>query len=270
MSRNRPDLVPASMQRVRCFLNTKGRMQVKPWAGHEETLDAFHDALVSHRDDEKFWEGLGSLLETLAADMSQRLKGDVVDNEVLDPATHQALLVEIRSALAGQEKGRGSFRRLASALSMPACGLLAILGGVATVGCGSTATIEGDADASTDVAVERSDPDADPAVDPVLEPEPDACEHEGMTLEQILEECVDNETARTHYIECIDGLHASWRSGLRDLFECEDCWEVLSQLDCLTYGIVDYCSDPDAAGEYDLDTLLDNCSVLLYLGVRFD
>jgi len=268
MSRNRPDLVPASLQRVRCFLGTSGRMKVKPWAGHEETLDAFHDALVSHREDERFWHDLGSLLETLATDMSRRLRGDVVDNEVLDPATHQALLVEIRSALDGRERGRGGFRGLASALSVPAVGLLALLGGVATVGCGSSSALEGDAIA--DVTVERSDPDADPAVDPITEPVPDGCEHEGMTLEQILTECVENETARTHYLECIDGLHASWHSGLRDLFECEDCWEVLSQLDCLAYGMTDYCSDPDAAGTYDLDTLLDNCAVLLYLGVRFD
>lgn len=267
MSRNRPDLVPASLQRVRCFLNTKGRMKVRPWADTAETLDAFHDALISHRDDEAFWEGLGSLLERLASDMSLRLRTAPVDNEVLDPAAHQALLAEIRSALDGREKGRGGFRRLASALSVPAVGLLAILGGVATVGCGSTSSLEGDADAGEDVAVEAADPDADPIPEPI----PDAtCEHEGMTLEQILAECVDSETARTHYLECIDGLHSSWRTGLRDLFECEDCWEILSQLDCLAYGMVDYCSDPDAAGTYDLDTLLDNCSVLLYLGVRFE
>jgi hypothetical protein len=270
MSRNRPDLVPASLQRVRCFLNTKGRMKVKPWAGSEETLDAFHDAMVSHRDDEAFWDGLRSLLENLTSDMSKRLSGGAPDNEVLDPGTHQSLLDEIRSALGGREKGRGGFRRLASALSVPAVGLLAILGGVATVGCSSTQDIEGETDASGDVAVETSDPDADPAVDPIPEPVPDACEHEGMSLEQILAECVDDETARARYLECIDGLHASWYSGLRDLFECEDCWEVLSQLDCLTHGMYDYCSDPEAAGEYDLDTLLDNCGVLLYVGVRFD
>ncbi|MBW2262280.1 MAG: hypothetical protein JRG91_09940 [Deltaproteobacteria bacterium] len=265
MSRNRPDLVPASLQRVRCFLNTKGRMKVKPWAGPEETLDAFHDALVSHRDDDAFWTGMKSLLEALASDMSRRLSGDVVDNEVLDPETHQALLEEIRAALAQQKKGRGGFCRLASSLSVPAVGLLAILGGVATVGCGSTSSIEGDT--STDVATET----VDPAVDPIPEPLPEpGCEHEGMTLERILGECVENEEARTRYIECIDGLHSSWHTGLRDLFECEDCWEVLSQLDCLAYGMTDFCSNPEEAGEYDLDTLLDNCSVLLYLGVRFD
>ena len=269
MTRNRPDLVPASLQRVRCFINTQGRMRVKPWADTDETLDAFHDTLVSRRDDEAFWDGLRSLLESLTSDMRQRLTGDAVENEVLDPATHEALIAEIRTALATREKGRGGFRLLARSLSVPAVGLLAILGGVATVSCGSTSSLEGDADAG-DTAAETIDATPDPDPEPLPDPMPDACEHEGMTLEQILAECVENEAARTHYIECIDGLHASWRSGLRELFECEDCWEVLSQLDCLAYGMVDFCSDPDAAGEYDLETLLDNCSVLLYLGVRFD
>ena len=76
MSRNRPDLVPASLQRVRCFLGTSGRMKVKPWADTGETLDAFHDALLTRRDDEKFWQDLKSLLENLTADMSRRFPSD--------------------------------------------------------------------------------------------------------------------------------------------------------------------------------------------------
>ena len=67
MSRNRPDLVPASLQRVRCFLGNSGRMKVKPWADTGETLDAFHDALLTRRDDERFWQDLQSLLEACFA-----------------------------------------------------------------------------------------------------------------------------------------------------------------------------------------------------------
>ena len=70
-------------------------------------------------------------------------------------------------------------------------------------------------------------------------------------------------------LECIDALRASWRTGLTELFQNEECSEILHQLSCLT-ATQDFCSDPEAAAKYDLDTLMNNCAILVYLGVRFE
>jgi hypothetical protein len=278
MTARRSNLVPGSIQRVRCFLNVSGRMKVRPWATAGQTLDALHDALLARRADDAFWSGLGPLLDTLARDMRERLAAGnrVVDNEVLDPARRQELLDEIRSALEGRRPGRGAFGALASSLSAPALGLLILVGGVATAGCEAATSLEGDA--AADVGPDSADAAVDPAVDtyvdapvdtapdPVLDP---GCEHEGMTLEQIFDDCHFDADMRAFYVGCIDALHASWRTGLREYFECLPCSQVATDLACLS-GMVDYCTFPEEAGEFDLDRFLDNCATIIYLGVRFE
>lgn len=278
---SRPNLIPAPLLRVRCFINTNGRFKVKPWATAEETLDALHDSMLLQQQNDTFWTGLEDLLEKLSCDMKRRMasRGAAVDNEVLDPERHHALLSEIREALQEKGRGRGSFRRLASALSAPACGLLLALGGLVTLGCGSTEDIRGGADTSADVAPDTAadtldtvdpDPDPDPDADPDIAVDP-GCEHAGYTLEQLVEECVDNESDRAQIMDCIDDLNDSWRNGLREYFECLPCPTVHNDLlHCLLWGYPDVCSDPAAAGEFDLDDFLDHCAVLLYVGVRFD
>ncbi|MFH1434929.1 MAG: hypothetical protein ABIJ56_04340 [Pseudomonadota bacterium] len=273
MTAHKPTLVPASLQRVRCFMNARGRMNVKPWTSAAETLDAFHDMLVAGRRDDGFWKGMETLLETLSADMKKRLtaRGEIIDNEVLDTTRHHALLEEIRSCLDGRGGERGRFRRLASALSIPAMGLLFILGGAATTGCYDSSDLVGDGETDGDVAHEADaaqdpdiDPDPDPDPDPDLEPE---CVPGDRTLEEMIVECVEDEAQLTYYLECIDALNESWRIGLRDLFACKDCYEVHHYLyDCLWRA----CDDPAAAGEFDLEEFLDNCMMPVYLGVRFE
>ena len=287
MSRNRPNMIPASLQRVRCFMNARGKMNVKPWAGVSETLDAFHDLLVTSRRDDNFWQALESLIETMSADMKKRLadrRGEIIDNEILDPSTHHDLLAEIRSSLGGRRAGQGRFRRLAKALSVPAMGLLFILGGVATAGCEQSTSLHGDSgteDAAPDTSDDSAtDPEVDPGSDhpdipppdilpdPGIDPSTDTtCEPGSETLEQMIEACIPDEGSREYYMECIDALHESWRSGLEELFACSDCYEIRDYLDlCLGWR----CGSPEGQGEFDLQDFLDNCSVLLYLGVRFE
>ena len=266
MSTHNPNLIPASLQRVRCFMNTQGRMKVKPWSSAEETLDALHDMLVSNQRNDTFWKSMETLLETLTDDMKKRLsarRGEIIDNEVLDATRHHALLEEIRSSLGRRGGEQGRFRRLASALSMPAMGLLFILGGAVTAGCDYSSSLHGDDDADVDV-MHEADSAGDTESDPVDEPE---CVPGDQTLEQMIGACLTDGPATADFIECIDLMHESWRVGLEELFACEDCTQVRDWLyRCLEWR----CSNPESQGEFDLDDFLSNCAVYVYLGVRFE
>ena len=271
MNNNKPAMIPASLQRVRCFMSARGRLNVKPWMSAEETLDALHDMLAANQRDDGFWKGMETLLDTLTADMKKRLaaRGEIIGNEVLDKARHHALLEEIRSSLDGRGAGTGRFRRLASALSIPAMGLVFILGSAATTGCYDSSNLTGDTETEADVMPE-ADAAGDPLIDPDPDPDPDPepeCVPGDRTLEEMIMECVEDESQREYYLECIDALKESWRSGLRDLFACEDCYEVRHYLyDCLWRA----CDDPANAGEFDLEEFLDNCMMPMYLGVRLE
>ena len=133
-------LVPTSIQRIRSFLIESSGMKVKPWATVDETLAALHTTLIARQQCNVFWAGLRLLLAQLASDLKLREEArptTVIDNELLDPARYQALLDEIRSALASDPSQTPSFPRLAKAVSAPALALLLLLGGVATVSCDS-------------------------------------------------------------------------------------------------------------------------------------
>jgi len=258
------NVIPASMLRVRRFLARPGGMRIEPWAGVDETLDAFYDLLVTCRHDDAFWKDLESLLADLTDDMRARMRargGTVIDNEVLDPGRHEALLAEIRSSLDGREKGSGGFRRLASALSVPAVGLLLVMGGVATVGCEDKSPGE---DASTDAV-------AEPGADAADEPDAVADVECSETVSEILDRCVDNAGQRASILGCLGDLHESWNTGLEELLACEACDSVQFYLvECLLDGFRDVCADPSSAGTFDLDTFMDNCATPIYLGLRFE
>lgn len=287
MENNGPRFVPASIQRVRCFMNNRGGLRVKPWATAGETLEAFHDMLVLQKQDEAFWKDLEALLAQMSQDVKRRIAaggGSVIGNEVLDTARHQSLLTEIRRKLDGRRKSRGRFRALASALSAPAMGVLFILGAAVTAGCYSSSELrgdgwedaadvahdhDGDADAAPDPSGDGTAETMDGRVDPVVDPVPDevACEHEGETIQEIIAECVTDDTSRAYYRQCVNALNESWKVGLKELFNCEPCNEIYQQLsDCLSWR----CSDPASQGEFDAEEFLDNCSVVFYLGVRFE
>jgi hypothetical protein len=271
------ELVPASLIRIRRFMCSTGRIKVRPWTTAEETLDAFHDVLARSCDDDAFWGELRALLEKMTGDMRKRLerRGSALDNELIDPDRHEALLGEIRAAARSSGRGGRAFRRLASMLSPPAVGLLLLLGSAATIGCESSTRIEGVADAShdsADVDVVDVPPDTRPdtSADVPCEPDvpPDAsCPHACMSFEEIVEECVDSEEDRATYLECIDELHGSWRTGLTELFACWDCTNIEDKLWC---DFLNTCRYPDPDREFDLEEFLAACGCCIYLGVRHD
>ena len=289
MTEPRVQLIPASLVRVRCFMNVTGRLRVKPWATAEETLDAFHDMLRRQRGNDAFWKELETLLASLTHDIRRRMSTDAPDNELLDPARHAELLSEIRAALPGTTSGPSGFRRLASALSAPAVAMLLLLGGTTTVGCGSDSSLTGRTDATTEP---RPDPVAEPAEDPAVDhcdeiladvSASDAacdavedgveCLHACKSFEEIVMECVTDEhsypsgeEARCRYIDCIRTMHESWRTGLEELFACWDCWTIEHKLSC---DLDAFCRhSPDS--EFDLEAFLDACHCCIYLGVRIE
>ncbi len=291
MNNKQPGLIPTSLQRVRCFLNTQGQMKVKPWADVDETLDGFFNMLVTHHKNEPFWQGLEELLFELSTDMKRRIEakeGEVIDNEVLNPMRHHQLLDEIRRAVAGHQKGRGGFRKLASMLSAPAIGVLLLLGGVASLGCSNVEPADGtseyaQADSGTDNSRDTGDKDTtdtdtgqstDKEEDTDVDTDEDTEDtSRDSTLEEIVADTVPNQRKQQEVLDCIDALHDSWRTGLEGLFNSEDDNQILYHLECLMGEIGPddpLCLNPEQAGEYDLDTLLNNCAVLVYMGVRFE
>jgi hypothetical protein len=247
-------------------------MKVKPWTTVEETLDALHDLLAARRDDAEFWKGLGELLAQLEADMERRAgRGGFAGNEVLDPGRVAALVEELRAAATRNEAG-GGFRRLARGLSAPAIGLLMLLAGAATAGCEHDQSIAGDASADSavvDAAADTTTVDAPDAPEPRVDP---GCVNEGLTFDEIVAECVADAETRERVLACVDALHSSWRTGLREHFECMSCHDVSEDIGlCLLYpwgGST--CEAPEDVGEFDLEAFLDNCAALIYLGVRFE
>ena len=170
-------MIPSAIQRIRSFLIEMCGMKVKPWATTEETLAALHTTLVARHRCDIFWTSLRALLEALARDLKTRqeaLPGTLVDNELLDSERYGTLLDEIRAALALQTAGPASFRRLASALSVPALGLLLLLGGVASVGCGGSGLHAQARDAGPPDVVDTTQPTPDASIPITLPDAPPA------------------------------------------------------------------------------------------------
>jgi len=255
-------------------------LRVKPWAGVEETLDAFYDLLAERRSDDAFWQGLETLTAGLTRDLRTRMKAGrsgVIDNEVLGGDRISALLAEIRKRVEKGRGERGRFAGLARKLPVAAAGLAMILGGAMTAGCYRSTELEGDVQEVRDGAGETDsalDPAPDHSPDPDVplpdlppDPPPDPpCDPLGLNLDDILVTCVPTPDMQEYYRECIDAMHASWRTGLTELFACESCVQVREQLMyCLDWRCWNV--DPDEA--FDLEAFLDSCGIPVYLGVRF-
>lgn len=279
-------LVPASLLRIRQFLSQSG-LKVRPWAPPGHALEALHALLAARRDDPGFWTRLEALLGDLTRDLRRRRDGagSVVDNEVLEPTRHQALLAELRRALAARPD-RG-FSHLVASLSRQAAGALSLVAGVALVGCGGEATGDGGTDdnggsggtvagsgASTSGGAGTGGTGSAQAGGTgglvITLPTggaggagPDTCE---LTLDEILGACVADPAYRQEILDCVSGLNTSWRAGIERFLACKSCDEVNSEL-C---RLLDTCSDPALGAEYSLEEFVDHCVVVLYRGVAFE
>jgi hypothetical protein len=280
-------IVPSSIQRIRSFLVEMCGMKVKPWAGAEETLAALHTTLVARQGCDIFWTSLRVLLETLARDLKARqdaAPGTLVDNEVLDGERYATLIDEIRAALARQVEGEpaSTFRRLASALSAPALGLLLFLGGVATVGCASkplgsslqthdaAATGLPDAEAlqpqiKLDGSIYIHLPDLRPAADTAPPTYAATTGPDGgiVTIQDILDSCNIPAQQQGMILGCLTFMDSSWSADLTSALAGADCMSVASV--CRSGEV---CSAEYYSGTTAQSSRL--CMpVIIYAGVRF-
>jgi hypothetical protein len=307
MEPNTPErlLVPAPLFRVRQFLDRRG-LKIKPWVAPAVALDSFYDLLRSHEPDPVFWSELRALLSSLVADLERRRAAGsgAVANQVLDPATHQALLDEIRIALASRPAG-SSFGELSKSLSPSAVGALCLVAAVALTACGgetldsSSATSVPDPHggwAGTGGATNASGAggqagggdvggsgggggDADGGAgrggatfifDAFAPPDPsqstaDASDAPCQTpLVQTLQSCSMDDATRSMWIECLDTLNASWTAGLQALVGCKTCEEVQRTV-CWAF-----CGVSNLPEQYSYDAMMMYCMVELYKGVRFE
>lgn len=277
-------LIPSSIQRVRCFINADGRFKIKPWTSVEETLDAFSELLTQQSNDDAFWHNLRFFLGEVSKDLKKRdsVKDHAVDNETLSENRYADLLDEIRTAAAKTETGKGAFERCIRNLSAPAMSTLFLLGGIASLGCTEGTPVddnETDTSSETDTDADAGDTDsgADMGSDTSTDSDAGAnadteTSSESLrSLTEIIRDVVASESEQDDILGCIEGLHDSWHAGLEELFQNKADSEIVAQLNCLMNEYPNnLCDDPEATGEYSLDTLLDNCSVLLYLGVQFE
>jgi hypothetical protein len=304
-------IIPSAIQRIRSFLIEMCGMKVKPWATTEETLAALHTTLVARHACDIFWTSLRGLLETLACDLKTRQSaspGTLVDNELLDTERYATLLDEIRAALACQTAEDATFRRLASALSAPALGLLLFLGGVASVGCDRTG-LRGPAqarDAGPPAVVDAAQPpsqpdasspinlpDAPPAPAPVDAAQPEAnrdlppvipdvrpatdvavapsqSDGPAVTIQDIMQSCNIPDWEQQQILTCLATLGGSW-TGLAEAFAGDDCSFVYSQLSCLARSTL--CGGmyeiTTSSGYLDPNTPWICRPIIIYAGVRF-
>jgi hypothetical protein len=249
-------------------------MKVKPWASTEETLAALHTTLVARSGCDIFWSSLCVLLETLARDLKARqmaAPGTVVDNEVLDGERFNVLLDEIRAVLdrQGTETPNSTFRRLASTLSAPALMLLLLLGGAASIGCGtqpmhhSARDAEGLPDAYSlqpeadgPAHVPQADasnlqPDSKEDVPIILLPDAklllpdqkldakspgDTVTHNSdgatVTIQDIMDSCGIPNERQSSILSCLSKMHESWSTDMPRVLAGQDCTKTADQLRC--------------------------------------
>lgn len=295
-----PQWVPASLVRIRCFLNRRG-MKVKPWLGPDAVLEAFYTALRSQEKHDAFWTELKQLLFDLSSDMNQRVeaRGWTIRNELLDAATHGELLTEIRSKLSPETETAPSLKSLAQSLPRRAGALLLMLAGAMVVGCGgetesnSVGGNDGGTNAATGgasslggthgglggatatggqinihtlVVPERNCPTTgntsglDPAEFAACNPK---------LVAALIPYDIQSDAGK-QLLQCLCLFNDAWQTGFAELFSGQSCESIANYFgDC---GMNQLCSTDSALmpQEFDADLFVDNCVNVIYVGVRCD
>jgi hypothetical protein len=131
-------LKPTVVQHLRSFLAESG-LGLAPTAGLGETLGALFGLFRSRKEDRAFWQQLHGLLHELGEARAGMPWGHGLPTpaaEIVEPAQLAGIIEELRSALAGNGKGRTpSWSAWLSRLGAPAACCVLLLG-LAT-GCGS-------------------------------------------------------------------------------------------------------------------------------------
>ncbi len=118
--------------RLRRFLYEQG-LRLEPWTTQEHILEAFLDHLAQDGHDDHYWEALTQLATSLAQDLQRRRpESALVQAMNLDC---DALMLEIRHAVAASRTEQQGHRSLGKRITGPAMSLLTLVTLVA-VACG--------------------------------------------------------------------------------------------------------------------------------------
>lgn len=298
---NFPQWVPASLVRIRCFLNRRG-MKVKPWLGPQAVLDAFYAALQSQTHNDDFWIELEQLLQDLAADMNRRIanRGWTIQNELLDQTAHAELLTQIRQALGIESKKGKSLHQFTNGIPRAAGALLLMLAAAIVVGCDDGASVSDASDGGTGAVGTgiggaagaggvkgTSVAGTGGTIGITLASTSTAtniCPDTGATSgldatqfaqcnQQLVSALIPydlHSNSGKQLLECVCLLNDAWQTGLAELFAGQSCDEIAGYFG--SCGISSLCATPSAQmpPDFDADLLVDSCSVVLYLGVRCD
>jgi hypothetical protein len=303
-----PNWVPASLVRVRCFLNRRG-MKVKPWLGPDAVLESFYATLRLQTKDDAFWSELEHLLHDLASDMNQRVLGSgwVIENELLDSQAHAGLLAQIREALEVEARACAGLHPLAASIPRRAGALLLMLAAAVVIGCGGEQeALSGPAAGGTTRSVSHGGASSGGATTqsggapgmggstnmaitlPAMGgstvqttgscPNPDATNRlDPAQFEacnpKLVAALIPYAIAGNVYekiLQCACLLNDAWQTGLGDLFAGKDCNQIIAYFgEC---GVANLCGigNRTLPTDFDVNALYDRCIVTVYLGVRCD
>ncbi len=294
-----PRFPTAPSLRLRRFLYERG-LRLEPWATQEHILEAFLDHLAHEGHDDTYWEDLTLLATELARDLQRhRPESALVQAMNLDC---EALMREIRAALATSRTDREGHRSLGRRITGSAMSLLLLVTLVAvacggetrgdespfqsppgtggtggnsatTGGSGNILEVTGGIGGLRPIQVEIGGTPVD--VPPhVVSGAPSwggaggagGCIPEDMTIRGMIEACITDSAARNEFLSYLEASHPQWSTFIRDYFRCETCGDLAEYMDRCRYS--DMRVRPSPPNEND--NIFDFCPpVLIYAGVRF-
>jgi hypothetical protein len=290
---SQPSFVPPSLFRVRQFLFEQG-MQIVPWSSTDEVLDELHLLLQTHKADDSFWQSLRELFVALNLDLQRLLPSSTRQNEVLELATREALLDELRCCVDPTPAPSNCFATLLRRMTQNCLPLLLLLAGSAAVSCGARATYDslptsgaggvsaaGGSAATGGEATVATGGIQGFALPPgtggstVIDTSgtvPCVKDSDGGTgaplsmsdVQNIVKQCIVESTTRDDVLACIDTLNTSWQQSVEWLLNCSNCDDVARFLLLLMAR----CSQlPD---QYSWCSLDPQSCMPIYAGVRLD
>jgi len=292
-----PCFPTAPALRLRRFLYEQG-LRLEPWTTQEHILEAFLDHLAHDGHDDRYWEDLTRLATGLAQDLQRRRpESALVQAMNLDC---DALMLEIRHAVAASRTEQQGHRSLGQRITGPAMSLLTLVT-LAVVACGgqteSDAKLptEGPPTGGTGASAGAGGTEASVATTggtggfPIIElggalVENDppllasgapswggaggasGCIPDSMTLREMIEACITDSSARDEFLGYLEASHPAWSTLFRDYFRCGTCGDLADYIERCQYSSIQVQPEPPD-GQNDL---FDFCPpVIIYAGVRF-
>ena len=284
--------------RLRRLLYERG-LRLEPWASQEQIFETFLSHLAHDEHSDAYWHELTKLVTQLAADLHQHRPQSALTQSIA--VDTDALMRELRVALAESRANQNDFRSLGRRVTAPTMWLL-LLVALVVVGCGGqtdgtgsggatptdttggtgaqTSGGTGGASSSTGgqdlIDISIGGATWDPELPQLASGAPSwgsaagaagatSCIPDRMTFREMIEACVTDSDARNEYLGALEQSHPDWATFVRDYFRCKTCGDVLEYLDYCTHTELG-----DANAPSEGDDIYDFCRpIMIYAGVRF-